>query len=63
MANRGRRIEAAKVFFDISKYLMATVAIGGLVSENLSLSAVLIASAMAVGLFIVAIALTPEDEE
>ncbi len=63
MRNRGRRIEAAKVFFDLSKYLMTTVAIGGLVTENLSFPTVLIASSMAAGLFIIAIALTPQDKE
>ncbi len=61
--NRERRKEVGKVFFDLSKYLLTTVAIGSLFSKDVSMITAVIAAASSFALMALAYYMTPLDRE
>jgi hypothetical protein len=60
--NRERRKEVGKVFFDLSKYLLTTVAVGSIISEEVNMYAVVIAIIASFGLMALAYHITPPDQ-
>jgi len=61
--NSDRRKELAKVFFDLAKYLLTTVAVGGFLTERLSWWVVGGAVVFALTLLAVAYFTMPTDKE
>lgn len=62
--NRERRREVGKVFFDLSKYLLTTIAIGSfVVKESLSVKALIIALIASSIAMLVAYYIYPPDKE
>lgn len=62
--NRERRKEVGKVFFDLSKYLLTTIAVGSfVVKESLSVSAFIIALLASSVAMVVAYYIYPQDKE
>lgn len=62
--NRERRKEVGKVFFDLSKYLLTTIAIGSFVSrESLNIKALIIALIASGISMLVAYYIYPPDKE
>ena len=64
LKNRERRREVGKVFFDLSKYLLTTGAIGSLiVKESFNLKALIIGLVLSSIAMIVAYYIYPPDKE
>ena len=64
MKNRERRKEVGKVFFDLSKYLLTTIAVGSFVSkETLNTKALIIALIASGTAILVAYYIYPSDKE
>jgi len=61
--NRERRKEVGKVFFDLSKYLLTTVAIGSLLSKEVNTVTTAIATISSFVLMALAYYITPLDKE
>lgn len=61
--NRERRKELAKVFFDVAKYLLATLAIGGFLMNQLSKEMASVTVVGAAVLLTIAYFTTPKDKE
>jgi hypothetical protein len=61
--NRERRKEVGKVFFDLSKYLLTTVAIGSLLSKEVNAITTAIAAISSFVLMALAYYITPLDKE
>lgn len=62
--NRERRKEVGKVFFDLSKYLLTTIAVGSfVVKESLSVNAFIIALLASSVAMVVAYYIYPQDKE
>lgn len=60
--NRERRKEVAKVFFDLSKYLLTTVAVSSFLTESLNVGKIIIGLILAGAVMIVAYFVTPKDK-
>ena len=61
--NRERRKEVGKVFFDLSKYLLTTVAIGSLITKEANALTTAIATISSFMLMALAYYITPLDKE
>lgn len=61
--NRERRKEVGKVFFDLSKYLLTTVAIGSLLSKEVNSTTTAIATISSFVLMALAYYITPLVKE
>ena len=61
--NRERRREVGKVFFDLSKYLLTTVAIGSLFAKEVNTITTAIAAISSFALMALAYYITPLDKE
>ena len=61
--NRERRKEVGKVFFDLSKYLLTTVAVGSLLSKEVNTITTAIATISSFMLMALAYYITPLDKE
>lgn len=61
--NRERRKEVGKVFFDLSKYLLTTVAIGSLLTKEVNVITTAIATVSSFVLMALAYYITPLDKE
>jgi hypothetical protein len=59
--NYNRRKELARVFFDLAKYLLTTVAISGILVDSISWVAVVLAFIGSTGLLLVAFFVMPEN--
>ena len=63
MRNHGRRKELGRVFFDLGKYLLTTIAVGGIFADDLKWGIVGIAVTAATFILVAAYFITPENEE
>ncbi len=61
--NRERRKEVGKVFFDLSKYLLTTIAIGSLFSKDVNLATTSVAAGASFLLMALAYYIAPLDKE
>ncbi|OGP76162.1 MAG: hypothetical protein A2W09_02130 [Deltaproteobacteria bacterium RBG_16_50_11] len=61
--NRERRKEVGKVFFDLSKYLLTTVAIGSLIAKEVNALTTAVAAISSFMLMALAYYITPLDKE
>ncbi len=61
--NRERRKEVGKVFFDLSKYLLTTVAIGSLLTKDVNAFTTAVAAISSFTLMALAYYITPIDKE
>ncbi len=61
--NRERRKEVGKVFFDLSKYLLTTIAIGSLLSKDVYAVTTALATISSFMLMALAYYITPLDKE
>jgi hypothetical protein len=63
MKNRERRKEVARVFFDVAKYLLTTIAVGSLFTEQVHVLSAIIAIVLSFGILFLAYFVTPRDKE
>ena len=61
--NRERRKEVGKVFFDLSKYRLATVAIGSFISKDFNSASAIVAIIASFVIMALAYYITPQDKE
>lgn len=61
--NRERRKEVGKVFFDLSKYLLTTIAIGSLLAKEVNTLTTAVATISSFVLMALAYYITPLDKE
>ena len=61
--NRERRKEVGKVFFDLSKYLLTTIAIGSLLAKEANAVTTAVATIASFMLMALAYYITPLDKE